>query len=78
MKIKHKINSFFLEKSSLLLGFIIWFNISDQVNAQISQGGTPLSFSINMKSHHSIPVEVMPAIDIDALLEEDKYINSLA
>lgn len=69
-------NSIFIKKA-LLFGFILWFGINDQVRAQIDQGGTPLSFSINLKSQHSFPVEVMPKINVEALLEEDKYINSL-
>ena len=64
-----------LIKKALLFGFILWFGINDQVRAQIDQGGTPLSFSINLKSQHNFPVEVMPEINVEALLEEDKYIN---
>ena len=47
MNIEYNRNSIFIKKF-LLFGFLLWFGISDQVKAQISQGGTPLSFSIKL------------------------------
>ncbi|MDX2443308.1 MAG: T9SS type A sorting domain-containing protein [Bacteroidales bacterium] len=60
----------------LIVFFILFASSYCQLNAQISQGGLPLSFNTSLKSSNIIPVEIMPALDVDALLEEDEFIDS--
>jgi len=54
----------------LFVSLIMIWNIS---KAQINEGGSPLSFDLNVKTIISdgIPVEVMPAVNIAALQAED-------
>jgi hypothetical protein len=59
-----KRNSIFL----VLIGFFIF--ISQSVSGQISEGGTPISFYLDMH-REAIPMLKMPQIDTKSLLEED-------
>ena len=52
----------------VLIGFL-----SQYALGQISEGGTPLSFSLDMDTgREKIPVLVMPRVDARALIEEDE------
>ena len=62
-------NSRILLSCSVFILFLL-----GNINAQISQGGTPISFN-SLKSFNNIPLEIMPAIDVYSLLEEDKYLD---
>lgn len=42
--------------------------------AQLSQGGTPKSISLQL-SDASVPTEIMPSFDVDAMLAEDDTMN---
>ena len=47
--------------------------LSQYVFGQISEGGTPMSFSLDMDTgRETIPVLAMPPVDARALLEEDE------
>lgn len=59
---------------SILLGILSL--TSQAVFAQISEGGTPISFSLDIDTRkEKIPVMEMPAVDAKALLEEDKKLR---
>ena len=46
------------------------------VFGQISEGGTPMSFSLNIDTgREQIPVMMMPSVDASALLGEDEQLN---
>jgi len=65
----------------LILKFGVIFILTGltNVNAQISQGGIPFSFSTGEKSTlvKHVPVEVMPYIDVDALKAEDLILDTI-
>ena len=58
----------------LLYSIVLIPFLSGNLSAQISQGGTPLSFT-SLKSFSNIPLEIMPTINVSSLLEEDIYLD---
>lgn len=60
--------------SCYAFAFIIAFMYSKHINAQISTGGLPVSFSFPVKD--SIYSMVMPAFDVDSLMKEDSISQS--
>ncbi len=47
---------------------------STKINAQLSQGGVPVSFALEEKTQlTAVPFEIMPAIDVEVLKAEDVY-----
>ena len=59
----------------MILGILIFCGLApDNILAQISQGGTPPSFdkAAMLKSSVDVNRAIMPALDIDRLLEEDE------
>lgn len=59
-----------------LLVFVFLIGLAKPVKAQISQGGIPISFGRKHKSSVKVPVEVMPEVDVQSLLEEDACTES--
>lgn len=59
-----------------LLVFVFLSGLAKPVKAQISQGGIPISFGRKHKSAVKVPVEMMPELDVQTLLEEDAYTES--
>ena len=57
-------------KRQIVILFLIGF-LSQYALGQISEGGTPLSFSLDM-GREKIPVLAMPSVNSRALLEEDE------
>ena len=60
-------------KVSVLVLILNWHFI----HAQISEGGTPVSFSLDARTQE-IPVIEMPAVDVPALLEEDTETDNMS
>lgn len=54
-----------------LVALILFFAFGLNIQAQISQGGTPRSFKFMQKSASTIPAERMTEVDVPALLIED-------
>lgn len=59
-------NHFYFKNISMIIAVL---GLLSQVEAQISQGGSPYSFSSAVTD--SIASRTMPALDVDALLSED-------
>jgi lysyl endopeptidase len=67
-----------MRKIYLTLLALITMGFIFSLSAQISQDGTPLSFSLKEKSElKSVPFEIMPSVDIEALKREDVYNDQL-
>ena len=49
--------------------------LSQYVSGQISEGGTPVSFSLNMEKE-KIPLIEMPSVNAKALIEEDEKVRT--
>ena len=60
--------------SCYVFAFIIAFTYPNHINAQISHGGAPVSFSFPVKD--SIYTMVMPAFNVDSLMKEDSIAQS--
>jgi lysyl endopeptidase len=63
-------------KKIYLLGIIVFLALSgpSKLYAQLSQGGTPQSISLQM-SDANVPTEIMPAFDLNSILAEDDTMN---
>lgn len=55
---------------------IIKTNICLQLHAQISEKGTPISFTAPVAELSKVPIITMPNFDIKILLEEDSIMNT--
>lgn len=63
---------------SFIVVLVFLLGITFNLNSQISQGGTPKSFSVEDKTKlKEVPYEVMPFVDVEALKKEDEYIDPL-
>jgi len=64
-----------MEKRIFILALIVIFCMitNQHILGQISEGGTPLSFTLDIDAKkETIPVSVMPAVDVKALIAEEE------
>jgi lysyl endopeptidase len=67
-----------MKKLCLSLLMLISADLFVAVSAQISQGGTPKSYTLIEKAQlHEVPFKIMPAIDVEALKKEDVYNDTI-
>lgn len=48
------------------------------INAQLSVGGLPFSFTTEQGLNNNVPIEIMPSVNVDSLLESDSSTDFLS